>query len=93
MPRFTKRMDTMAGSAQIMRGRFGAMNDPETISFGGAPAHKVAYVAGAGCFAGNTGEGKNCMRISLGNGTPEQIEIGMKRLGDLIKSKLQADDR
>ena len=53
-----------------------------------AKEHGVAYIAGAGFFAGNTGEGRNCMRISFGNVTPEKIEIGMKRLGDLIASKL-----
>ena len=53
-----------------------------------AAAYKVAYIAGAGFFVGNTGEGKNCMRISYGNVTPEKIAIGMKRLGDLIKSRL-----
>ena len=53
-----------------------------------AAAYKVAFIAGAGFFVGNTGEGKNCMRISFGNVTPEKIDIGMKRLGDLIKSKL-----
>lgn len=53
-----------------------------------AADYKVAYIAGEGFFAGKTGEGKNCMRISYGNVTPEQIEIGMKRLGDLIKTKL-----
>ena len=53
-----------------------------------AAAYKVASIAGAGFFVGNTGEGKNCMRISYGNVTPEKIAIGMKRLGDLIKSRL-----
>ena len=53
-----------------------------------AKEHGVAYIAGAGFFAGDTGEGRNCMRISFGNVTPEKIEIGMKRLGDLISSKL-----
>ena len=53
-----------------------------------AEKYKVAFIAGAGFFVGNTGEGKNCMRISFGNVTPEKIEEGMKRLGDLIKSKL-----
>lgn len=53
-----------------------------------AANYKVAYVAGAGFFAGGTGEGKNCLRISYGNVSPEKIEIGMKRLGELIKSKL-----
>ena len=53
-----------------------------------ANAAKVSYVAGAGFFVGNTGECKNCMRISFGNVSPEKIETGMKRLGDLIKRKL-----
>ena len=53
-----------------------------------AAAYKVAFIAGAGFFVGSSGEGKNCMRISYGNVTPEKIEIGMKRLGDLIRSKL-----
>ena len=53
-----------------------------------AADYKVAFIAGAGFFVGNTGEGKNCMRISYGNVTPEKINEGMKRLGDLIRSKL-----
>ena len=53
-----------------------------------AAAYKVAYIAGAGFFAGNTGEGKNCMRISYGNVSPEKIDEGMRRLGALIRSKL-----
>ena len=53
-----------------------------------AADYKVAYIAGAGFFAGNTGEGKNCMRISYGNVSPEKIEEGMRRLGALIRSKL-----
>ena len=45
MPEFAKRMDYMKGSAAIIRGLFGAMNDPETISFGGgAPAKEVLPV-------------------------------------------------
>ncbi|MCF0137127.1 MAG: PLP-dependent aminotransferase family protein [Oscillospiraceae bacterium] len=53
-----------------------------------AVKNKVAYVAGEGFFAGGEGLGKNCMRMSFGNVTPEQIEEGMKRLGKLINSKL-----
>ena len=53
-----------------------------------AADYKVAYIAGAGFFAGNTGEGKNCMRVSYGNVSPEKIEEGMRRLGALIRSKL-----
>ena len=45
MPEFAKRMDYMAGSAAVIRGLFGAMNDPETISFGGgAPASEALPV-------------------------------------------------
>ena len=53
-----------------------------------AASYKVAYIAGAGFFAGCTGEGKNCMRISYGNVSPEKIDEGMRRLGSLIRSKL-----
>ena len=53
-----------------------------------AANYRVAYIAGAGFFVGGTGAGRNCMRISFGNVTPEKIDIGMKRLGDLIRSKL-----
>lgn len=39
MPEFARRMTTMRKSADVIRNLFGAMNDPETISFGGgAPA-------------------------------------------------------
>ena len=46
------------------------------------------FLTGAGFFVGGTGEGRNCMRISYGNVTPEKIEIGIRHLGDLIRSKL-----
>ncbi|HIY04447.1 MAG TPA: PLP-dependent aminotransferase family protein [Candidatus Anaerotignum merdipullorum] len=52
-----------------------------------ANERKVHYIAGEGFFVEGNGKGQNCMRISFGNVTPEQIEIGMKRLGDLICSK------
>ena len=51
-----------------------------------AAAYKVAYIAGAGFFAGNTGEGRNCMRISYGNVSPEKIDEGMRRLGELLRA-------
>ncbi|MCR5090570.1 MAG: PLP-dependent aminotransferase family protein [Oscillospiraceae bacterium] len=54
-----------------------------------AADYKVAFIAGAGFFVGGTGEGKNCMRISYGNVSPEKIDLGMQRLGDLVKSKLK----
>lgn len=42
MPGFAKRMKTMEKSATIIRNLFGAMNDPNLISFGGgAPAREA----------------------------------------------------
>ena len=52
-----------------------------------ANERKVHYIAGEGFFVEGNGKGQNCMRISFGNVTPEQIVIGMKRLGDLICPK------
>lgn len=51
------------------------------------PDVKVAYIAGEKFFA--DGEPvTNCMRISFGNVTPEQIRIGTEKLGRMFKSKL-----
>ena len=45
MPGFAKRMAVMEKSAAIIRGLFGAMNDPDIISFGGgAPAKEALPV-------------------------------------------------
>ena len=41
MPKFAQRISDMEKSALVLRKLFNAMNDPETISFGGgAPAHE-----------------------------------------------------
>ncbi len=47
----------------------------------------VAYVAGAGFYAEGGDKGLNTMRLSFGGVTPDQIEVGMKRLGDLLKGQ------
>lgn len=52
------------------------------------PDVKVAYVAGEGFFIEGNGMGSNCMRISFGGVTPENIRLGTERLGKLIGSKL-----
>lgn len=52
-----------------------------------AVQHKVAYVAGEGFFTEGNGKGSNAMRLSFGGVTPDQIRIGIQRLGDLIRSK------
>lgn len=45
MPEFAKRMDVMKSSANIIKNLFGAMGDPELISFGGgAPAKEALPV-------------------------------------------------
>ena len=45
MPQFAQRMKTMEKSANIIKGLFGAMNDPGLISFGGgAPAREALPV-------------------------------------------------
>ena len=52
-----------------------------------AEKFKVADVAGEGFYT-DPGKGKNCMRLSFGNVSPEKIEIGMERLGSLIRSRM-----
>lgn len=54
-----------------------------------AAEYQVAYIAGEGFFVEGNGKGKNCMRISFGNLTTEKIEIGMERLGKLIRAEMK----
>ena len=55
-----------------------------------ANAAHVHYIAGSGFFVEGGDAGKNCMRMSFGNLTPEKIETGMKRLADLVAPKIGA---
>ena len=48
----------------------------------------MAFVAGEGFFVGRTGQGRNCMRMSFGNNSPERIREGVMRLGKLIEKKM-----
>lgn len=57
-----------------------------TELFPKAIARKVAYVPGAPFYA--LGGGENTMRLSYSNATPEQIEAGIKALGDTFKEVL-----
>ncbi|MFZ7102505.1 MAG: PLP-dependent aminotransferase family protein [Peptococcaceae bacterium] len=52
------------------------------------PHVKVSYIAGESFFIEGDGTGNNCMRISFGGVTPEEIITGMEKLGKLICSKL-----
>ncbi len=51
-------------------------------------AYKVAYVAGEGFFTDGNGLGSDCMRVSFGGVSPENIRMGTKRLGEMFRSKL-----
>lgn len=53
-----------------------------------ALAQKVAYVPGREFFVQDKDRHDNCMRISFGGVTPENIRIGMERLTGVIKSKM-----
>ena len=48
----------------------------------------ISFVAGSGFYVEGGDAGKHCMRISFGAVTPEKIQVGIKRLGDYIKTKL-----
>jgi 2-aminoadipate transaminase len=59
----------------------------DTVSiFNEAIAEGVAYIVGTAFFA--DGSGANTMRLNFTMVTPEKIEEGIKRLGNLLKKKL-----
>ena len=59
----------------------------DTVSiFNDAIAEGVAYIVGTAFFA--DGSGANTMRLNFTMVTPEKIEEGIKRLGNLLKKKL-----
>lgn len=53
------------------------------------PAVNVAFLAGEGFFSDRGGQGKNCMRMSFGSTPEDLIEEGVRRLGGLIRTKLE----
>ena len=87
MPGFADRMDYMAGSANIIKGLFGAMNDPETISFGGgAPASDALPVEQLREIANDvlTRDARGVEALQYG---PVQ---GVKQLREIVAEKLLA---
>jgi len=48
---------------------------------------KVAYIAGAGFYT-DPGMGANTMRMSFSAVSPERIELGMQRLGELLQEEM-----
>lgn len=53
-----------------------------------AKKHKVAYMPGREFFVEGQPIRNNCMRVSFGGVTPENIQIGMERLSAVISSKM-----
>lgn len=64
---------------------------PETVNtvelMPKAIANKVAYVPGTAFFP--DGRGHNTFRLNFSNATPEQIEIGIERLGKVLHAELE----
>ncbi len=48
--------------------------------------HKVAYIPGGSFFP--NGQGKNTFRLSYSIATPEEIEIGIEKLGQIFRMVL-----
>ncbi len=53
-----------------------------------ALAQKVAYVPGREFFVQDKDSHDNCMRVSFGGVTPENIQIGMERLAGAVKTRM-----
>lgn len=48
--------------------------------------HKVAFVPGTAFYPG--GGGQNTMRLNFSNAQPEQIKIGIRRLGEVLATEM-----
>lgn len=65
----------------------GGINTTELLER--AWSYQVAFMPGEGFFVEGNGKGTNCMRLSFGNVSPENIRVGMERLGRLIADATQ----
>jgi 2-aminoadipate transaminase len=61
-----------------------------TAMLGEAVAQKVAYMPGKEFFVQGQPIRRNCMRVSFGAVTPENIRIGMERLAAVVDSSFKA---
>ncbi|MDR2266293.1 MAG: PLP-dependent aminotransferase family protein [Christensenellaceae bacterium] len=61
--------------------------DVSTDIFREAIARKVAYVSGDSSFV--DGSGKNCLRLNFSNATVDDINKGIKILGELLKERVE----
>jgi 2-aminoadipate transaminase len=52
-----------------------------------AVEHKVAFVPGEPFYP--CGGGQNTMRLNFSNATPENIQVGVRRLGEVIGEQIQ----
>ncbi|MBQ7102841.1 MAG: PLP-dependent aminotransferase family protein, partial [Anaerotignum sp.] len=85
MPKFAQRISDMEKSALVLRKLFNAMNDPETISFGGgAPAHEGLPVetVQALCNELMTRGGRGVEMLQYG------APMGVKDLREAVADKL-----
>jgi 2-aminoadipate transaminase len=55
-----------------------------------AVANKVAFVPGTAFYP--EGGGRNTFRLNFSNAQPEQIKIGVKRLGEVLMSELKYEE-
>jgi len=53
-------------------------------------ANKVAFVPGTAFYP--DGGGRNTFRLNFSNAQPEQIKIGIKRLGEVLATELKYED-
>ena len=53
-----------------------------------AVANKVAFVPGSSFYV--DGRPHSTMRLNFSNATPEQIEEGIRRLGEIVRRRLAA---
>lgn len=93
MPQFAQRMKTMEKSANIIKGLFGAMNDPGLISFGGgAPAREALPVDRVREIASDiiTTDKKGIEALQYGSvmGLPELREVVVDHL--LVPKEVKA---
>lgn len=51
-----------------------------------AAKQNLAYISGEGFFTEGGGKGSNCMRMCFSNVSEEKINIGVERLGNLLKN-------
>jgi 2-aminoadipate transaminase len=94
-------LDTMASKfppgirwTQPQGGLFLWVTLPETVDSAAvlekAVENKVAFVPGTAFYP--DGSGQNTFRLNFSNAQPEQIKIGIKRLGEVLTTELKCEE-